>query len=605
MGDLKSAMDNAGLTSSRSIDIEFKNVSYEVKIGIRKRTKKILKGVSGYFKSGQLTAIMGPSGAGKTSLFHILTGFCRLNVTGSIKYIGPNSSVGFKEYKKALRYIQQEDKLYPSFTVIEVMQIAAELKLGLDISTIEKQSIIEDTMKRFDLARVQDVRSDLLSGGQRKRLCIAVELLDNPRVVFLDEPTTGLDSSLSTECITTLKTLASEQRTIVCVIHQPSAALYGAFDQVYFLAEGRCVYQGLPGDTVPYFKELGLCCPLYHNPADYVIEVISNEYGFFIEDLERTASEISEYSKPGTEIIEKDDEKNCQDDYDNDDTGTTKMLMFDLAKFMVLTRRYVIQMSRERGSVQVKIGLHILLGILLGIMFLNCGNSASKALINIRFILCSSVFLCYTTLMPAVLRYPLELPVLHKENFNNWYHLRLYFAATNAVNIPFQIILTILYCSIAYVLSGQILEWNRFFMFLMVGVLTGLTAESIGLLYGTLWNPINGTFMGAATLGVAISLAGFIPLFRHMPSFMYNLTYLSFIRYSMESMIISVYGFGREKLVCPSDVTICQLRYPKSLLYELYIDESVFWPNIAALFCNFLIIRLLAYWALKRRLRST
>ncbi|KAL3266171.1 hypothetical protein HHI36_010355 [Cryptolaemus montrouzieri] len=247
--------------------------------------KHVIKGVSGCFKAGEMTAIMGPSGAGKSSLLNILTGF--REAEGTIRCTGPlQNRRGAKQHSKYSCYILQDDSLDPLFTVEETMKIAAELKLGRKVSEKAKQFLIEDILEALLLIPCRNTRCQMISGGQKKRLSVALELIGNPSVLFLDEPTTGLDSSSSKQVITVLKTLVQQGRNIICTIHQPSASLFELFDFVYVMAEGKCIYQGSSTNVVSYLASFDLNCPKYHNPADYLLEVANGDYGKFTDLLE-------------------------------------------------------------------------------------------------------------------------------------------------------------------------------------------------------------------------------------------------------------------------------------------------------------------------------
>ncbi|CAH2239250.1 jg21888 [Pararge aegeria aegeria] len=553
--------------------------------------KTILRSVSGVFKSGQLTAIMGPSGAGKTSLLNALTGFSTRGLKGIIRAgdmvceLGSNKDS--QEYRKRTSYILQDDRLNPLFTVAELMQFAADLKLGNTLNPKLKNTVIREVLENLGLIGTENTRCCNLSGGQRKRVSIAVELIDNPPVLFLDEPTTGLDSMTSVQCMEMLKNLARAGRTVVCTIHQPPASVYKLFDQVYILADGLCIYNGSSANTVPYLASVGLQCPMYHNPADYVLEIANGEYGNFNELL------AAKCARSNDKVTEK---MSLAAIAEEPKYSRGKMIIVinkphELYKFSVLLRRCIIQQYRDWTVTHLKVLLHLVIGVLLGLLFKCAGSDASKTFSNLGFLIVSAAYLTYTSLMPSVLKFPDELPVLKKENFNNWYNLKTYYAAILITSLPIQISFSIVYSTPSYLLTGQPVEISRFAMFVLVLANVTLLADAIGNLIGSCSTAVNGTFFGAITTCTMIVFAGFLVLPTHMHPVMQIISYVSYLKYAFEALALSVYAYNRPPLACPDEVLYCHLRYPKEIISQFSFKQEHFWMNIGILVLILVVLR--------------
>lgn len=178
-------------------------------------------------------------------------------------------------------FVHQDDLFYGSLTVMEHLEIMAHMKLDRRVSPSEVKIIIRDVLERTGLTRCVNTRigevgeGKMLSGGEKKRLAFATELLTQPAILFCDEPTTGLDSYNAQKLVETLQELAAIRNTaILCTIHQPSSALFAMFDQVLLLAEGRMAFFGDPDDAIEFFGEHGYKCPANYNPAEYLVSFV-------------------------------------------------------------------------------------------------------------------------------------------------------------------------------------------------------------------------------------------------------------------------------------------------------------------------------------------
>jgi ABC-type multidrug transport system ATPase subunit len=264
-----------GVRPKQPVDIQFENLGLELKNGT-----KVLNNVTGTVYHGRVTAIMGPSGAGKTTFMMTLAGKAYYGkTTGTIKINGKVSTLS--KIRKIMGYVPQEDIMLRELTVNEVLTFAAGLRLPSSISLKKVQELVNYVIRLLNLEEVKnspigDESSRGISGGQRKRVNIGMELVADPTVLFLDEPTSGLDSTSSKEVCQLLRNIARAGLTVVTVIHQPRYDIFTMFDDVLLLGKGgRTVYLGPTSETLAYFEKLGYRCPLYQNPADFFMDVIS------------------------------------------------------------------------------------------------------------------------------------------------------------------------------------------------------------------------------------------------------------------------------------------------------------------------------------------
>lgn len=614
------------------VDIQFNDLSFSVSEGRKRGYKTILKCVNGKFKGGELTAIMGPSGAGKSTLMNILAGYRTSNLNGSVLINGKERSL--RRFRKMSAYIMQDDCLQPHLTVKEALTVAANLKIGKDLTKNDKKVVIDEIMETLGLIDCKNTLTTSLSGGQRKRLSIALELVNNPPVMFFDEPTSGLDSSSCFQCLSLLKSLARGGRTVICTIHQPSARLFEMFDHLYMLAEGQCIYRGPVPGLVPFLSSMGLECPSYHNPADYVMEVACGEHGDYVQKLVVAVNtgkcnsftlKTPESNGNGVSNVVSKDLKavgtpngvtahpatvpatcttSLLDSAENLPISDSKASFptSSFLQFWILLKRTVLSILRDQTLTRMRLISHFIIGILLGLIYYNIGNDAAKVMSNTGCIFFMVMFTMFSAMMPTILTFPLEMSVFMREHLNYWYSVKSYYLAKTLADIPFQIILTVSFILGVYYLTSQPLEAVRFGMVLGIGTLTALVSQSFGLLIGAGFDIESGVFLGPITTIPMVLFSGFFAKLDDIPPYLSWLSYVTYVRYSFEGTMIAIYGLNRGKLTCNADY--CHFKHPTTFLEEMSMkgDINTYLIDVAALSGMFIIIRIFAYFLLRVKL---
>ncbi|PNW85044.1 hypothetical protein CHLRE_03g169300v5 [Chlamydomonas reinhardtii] len=268
------------------LQILFQNLTYTVQVKPAKKggdtSKSILKDVSGVFEPARLTAVMGASGSGKTTLLNVLAGFYKAQdkLTGDVLVNG--KAVTKEKMRRISGFVHQEDVILHTMTVREALEFAAALKLPSSMTAAQKSQRAMEVAQLLNLHKSLDsvVGSSMIkgiSGGEKRRLSLGMEMVTEPAVLFLDESSSGLDSFTAFKVVHILRSVAHlHGRTVVCSIHQPSSEVFHLFDDLVVLAAGQIIYLGQVQDMVGYFGALGYHCPNYTNPADYLFMEVLN-----------------------------------------------------------------------------------------------------------------------------------------------------------------------------------------------------------------------------------------------------------------------------------------------------------------------------------------
>ncbi|KAH8337587.1 hypothetical protein KR074_011607 [Drosophila pseudoananassae] len=585
---------NGLVPKQQALELHFSQANYSLK-GSAKSSSPILNEACGVFRSGRLTAILGPSGAGKSTLLNALAGFKLRGVSGQFLLNGRSRDT--MSFRKMSAYISQDFVMLNFLTTEETLRVSVNLKMPKDTALAEKQKTANDIIEILHLQSCRHTLVKNLSGGEHKRLSIGIELVTNPPIMFFDEPTSGLDCVASYQVICHLQRLAHDGRIVVCVVHQPGSRLFQLFDDVLVLAHGEVIYAGEQRAMLSSFAESGFICPQYYNPADFALEVCSHS-----TSIERCDSLITKnklkHSNQSNIVKLQVDEETALINIDREASTCNfshlrgKEQVGFWYQLSVLLCRHLRSMSRDLMAVQMRLIMHVVIALLLGVVYWQIGADAEKIVSNVSCIFFIILFVFAGNAMPSILLCIQDSAVFLREYYNGWYSLRAYYISKVLADLPLQLACPTLFISIGYFMSGQPAEWQRFAMCWGICVMTAFIAHFIGVIAGSLFPMPLAIFLVPSATIPFLLFSGFFIRLNELSWFLRPICNVSFFRYIFEGLLRAIYGYGRGELECHAAMGYCYYRSADQFLKDFQMQGDEFGWDLAVLgmFMVFLLI---------------
>ncbi|XP_027097296.2 ABC transporter G family member 7-like [Coffea arabica] len=533
------------------VTIKWTNITCSLSNKASKSVRFLLKGVSGEARPGRLLAIMGPSGSGKTTLLSILAGQVmaspRLHLSGLLEVNG--QKISKRTYKFA--YIRQEDLFFSQLTVRETLSLAAEMQLEEISSVEERDEYVTNLLFKLGLvscadSRVGDAKVRGISGGEKKRLSLACELIASPSVIFADEPTTGLDAFQAEKVMETLRELALDGHTVICSIHQPRGSVYGKFDDIVLLAEGALVYAGPAQETVlDYFSKFGYLCPDHVNPAEFLADLISVDYSSsesvfasqkridalvesFSQQISSTLSATPltrEGYKSSTYIRKK---------------SVVKRKVGWWRQFCLLLKRAWMQASRDGPTNKVRARMSIASAVIFGSVFWRMGRSQTSIQDRMGLLQVAAINTAMAALTKTVGVFPKERAIVDRERAKGSYGLGPYLLSKLLAEIPVGASFPLLFGAILYPMAGLHPTLSRFGKFCGIVTVESFSASAMGLTVGAMVPTTEAAMaLGPSLMTVFLVFGGYYVNAENTPIVFRWIPRVSLIRWAFQGLCIN------------------------------------------------------------------
>ncbi|XP_068424051.1 ATP-binding cassette sub-family G member 8 [Clinocottus analis] len=514
-------------------------------------------------RSGQMLAVIGSSGCGKTSLLDIIT--CRdeggAMTSGQVLINGkPNTP---QLVKKSIAHVRQDDRLLPHLTVRETLAFVAKLRLPTHFTQAQRDQRVDDVIAELRLRQCAHTRVGNsyvrgVSGGERRRVSIAVQLLWNPGILILDEPTSGLDSFTAHNLVITLSRLARGNRLVLLSVHQPRSDIFQLFDLVVLLSSGSAVYCGAARDMVPYFTSLGYPCPRYCNPSDFYVDLISIDRRSpereaeclerstvlaerFLEKVQDTDNHM--WKPAGTNAAPtQTDSPQQMSNVKGEEVVTisrqSNRLPGRLHQFTILIRRHMYNDFRDLVTLLVH-GLEaLLMSLLVGCLYYGAGETRLSIQDTVALLYMIGALTPFAVVLDVIAKCHTERAMLYHELQDGMYSVTSYFFAKILGELPEHCVFTLVYGLPIYWLAGLNEVPSRFLLnFLLVWLMVYCSRAMALFVAAALPTLQTSAFMGNSLFTVFYLTGGFVISLENMWLVASWLSHASFMRWGFEGML--------------------------------------------------------------------
>ncbi|NXK59823.1 ABCG5 protein, partial [Sylvietta virens] len=523
----------------------------------KKWTRQILKDVSFHIESGQIMGILGNSGSGKTTLLDAVSGRLghKNNFFGDVYVNG--RQLKREQFRDCFSYVPQTDTLLTFLTVQESLTYTALLTLKkCSKDSIKKK--VDAVMAELSLSHIankiigsQNVVG--ISGGERRRVSLAAQLLQDPKVMLLDEPTTGLDCRTANQLVLLLSELAHRDRIVILTIHQPRSELFKLFDKIAIMSFGEMVFCGNPMEMITFFSDCGYSCPEQSNPFDFYVDLTSVDTQSKEHELE-TYSRVQEFASAyrNSEIFNKVlaaiEQTKCMKEllpipFKNKDSPS------GFYQMLILLRRTTRNLSRDKIGIVMRLLQNVLFGLFIAFFLLRLRNDLAHGAVQDRVGL---VYQCvsappYTGMLNAVALFPPLRAISDQESKDGLYKRWQMLVAYIVHFLPFSVISVGIFSTFIYWTTGLYPDASRFGIFFAVVLASHMIGELLTLVVLGMVQDPNRVQSGVVLLNSAgvIVGTGLVRTMQDMPTPFKLLSFLTFQKYSSEVLVVNeFYGLN-------------------------------------------------------------